>query len=90
MDRISIDYLFYGIISTAVLIIFLIVIYSVLSWCNNDSNRSNSLENEVEYQPIPIIEPEEEIATPIIKPRPRKRKKPTAFAASVEGFANRV
>lgn len=95
MDEISRVYLFYGMISVAVLAMFLIFVCALLSWHNDgDGGTPNPPENVVEYQPIPIIEPIEEIteksSPPIVKPRPRKRKKPTAFAASMEGLANIV
>lgn len=94
MDKISRVYLFYGIMSVAVLAMFLIFVCAVLSWHNDgDGGTPNPPENVVEYQPIPIIEPNEEItesSPPIVKPRPRKRKKPTAFAASMEDLANMV
>lgn len=88
MDRTSLGYLFYGIISIAILTIFLIFVCAVLSWHNDGVTEDN-----IEYQPVPIIEPNEEKTEsppPIVKPLPRKRKKPTAFAASVEGLANMV
>lgn len=87
MDEISRVYLIYG-MSIVVLAMFLIVF--ILLWQNSREMTTSY----VEYQPVSRYDPLEEIAeeysAPLVKPRPRKRKPSTVFAASMEGVANTV